>query len=354
MPEQQIAPISRQIWDMKYRLKDADGTPVDRTLDDSWDRIARALAAPEADPDAWVPRFRAALEDFRFLPAGRIVAGAGTDRRVTLFNCFVMGTIPDDMAGIFDNLKEAALTMQQGGGIGYDFSTLRPRGAPVRGVGADASGPLTFMDVWDAMCRTIMSAGHRRGAMMAVGTRSFDEDRFRRFAEAIDELASSVDMKVVFLWRTDLVKRALSEIQHRMTAASKEAPVAPEVARIAQDCRNQLTCFSWLQALFSGHSCIKFSYEELVSDQKAVLNEICGFLGVEKDRIMLSEKPRGSGVTETAPSRGIVQRLRDLAGVKGLPSEPGRSPYPLVSNAASLLKADALREYRDVLPWKQG
>lgn len=175
-----------------------------------------------------------------------------------------------------------------------------------------------------------------------------------QFAEAIDELASSVDMKVVFLWRTDLVKRALSEIQHRMTAASKEAPVAPEVARIAQDCRNQLTCFSWLQALFSGHSCIKFSYEELVSDQKAVLNEICGFLGVEKDRIMLPEKPRGSGVTETAPSRGIVQRLRDLAGVKGLPSEPGRSPYPLVSNAASLLKADALREYRDVLPWKQG
>ncbi|MFC3230034.1 adenosylcobalamin-dependent ribonucleoside-diphosphate reductase [Marinibaculum pumilum] len=168
MPEQQIAPISRQIWDMKYRLKDADGTPVDRTLDDSWDRIARALAAPEADPEAWIPRFREALEDFRFLPAGRIVAGAGTDRRVTLFNCFVMGTIPDDMAGIFDNLKEAALTMQQGGGIGYDFSTLRPRGAPVRGVGADASGPLTFMDVWDAMCRTIMSAGHRRGAMMAV------------------------------------------------------------------------------------------------------------------------------------------------------------------------------------------
>ena len=168
MPEQQIAPISRQIWDMKYRLKDADGTPVDRTLDDSWDRIARALAAPEADPDAWVPRFRAALEDFRFLPAGRIVAGAGTDRRVTLFNCFVMGTIPDDMAGIFDNLKEAALTMQQGGGIGYDFSTIRPKGAAVHGVSADASGPLSFMDVWDAMCRTIMSAGSRRGAMMAT------------------------------------------------------------------------------------------------------------------------------------------------------------------------------------------
>src|SRR5665213_3316742 len=79
-----------------------------------------------------------------------------------------MGTVPDDMGGIFTHLREAALTMQQGGGIGYDFSTLRPKGAPVKGVGADASGPLTFMDVWDAMCRTIMSAGYRRGAMMAT------------------------------------------------------------------------------------------------------------------------------------------------------------------------------------------
>jgi ribonucleoside-diphosphate reductase alpha chain len=87
---------------------------------------------------------------------------------VTLFNCFVMGTIPDSMGGIFDMLKEAALTMQQGGGIGYDFSTIRPKGAPVSGVAADASGPLSFMDVWDAMCRTIMSAGSRRGAMMAT------------------------------------------------------------------------------------------------------------------------------------------------------------------------------------------
>ncbi|MFN5828307.1 MAG: adenosylcobalamin-dependent ribonucleoside-diphosphate reductase, partial [Rhodobacterales bacterium] len=86
----------------------------------------------------------------------------------TLFNCFVMGTIPDSLSGIFQMLKEAALTMQQGGGIGYDFSTIRPRGAEVKGVAADASGPLSFMDVWDAMCRTIMSAGSRRGAMMAT------------------------------------------------------------------------------------------------------------------------------------------------------------------------------------------
>ena len=162
------APIAEAIWDMKYRLKDAAGTPVDATVEDTWRRIARALAAGERDPAEWEDRFYRALEDFRFLPAGRIVAGAGTGRTVTLFNCFVMGTIPDSMGGIFDALKEAALTMQQGGGIGYDFSTIRPKGAAVHGVAADASGPLSFMDVWDAMCRTIMSAGSRRGAMMAT------------------------------------------------------------------------------------------------------------------------------------------------------------------------------------------
>ena len=162
------APIAEQIWDMKYRLKAADGSILDGTVEDTWRRIARALAEVEADPAHWETRFYAALEGFRFLPAGRITAGAGTGRSVTLFNCFVMGTVPDSMGGIFDGLKEAALTMQQGGGIGYDFSTIRPKGAAVMGVAADASGPLSFMDVWDAMCRTIMSAGSRRGAMMAT------------------------------------------------------------------------------------------------------------------------------------------------------------------------------------------
>ncbi|WP_340302764.1 adenosylcobalamin-dependent ribonucleoside-diphosphate reductase [Roseobacter sp. HKCCD7870] len=162
------APIAEQIWDMKYRLKEADGTPIDRTVEDTWRRIARALASVEKDPAYWEEKFYKALEDFKYLPAGRITAGAGTGRSVTLFNCFVMGTIPDTMSGIFDMLKEAALTMQQGGGIGYDFSTIRPKGADVKGVAADASGPLSFMDVWDSMCRTIMSAGSRRGAMMAT------------------------------------------------------------------------------------------------------------------------------------------------------------------------------------------
>jgi ribonucleoside-diphosphate reductase alpha chain len=161
------APVSQRIWDMKYRFRDASGD-ADADLDATWWRVARALAAPERDPELWAGRFHEALAGFKFLPAGRVIAGAGTGRSVTLFNCFVMGTISDDMSGIFENLREAALTMQQGGGIGHDFSTLRPQGAPVMGVGADASGPLSFMDVWDAMCRTIMSAGSRRGAMMAT------------------------------------------------------------------------------------------------------------------------------------------------------------------------------------------
>jgi ribonucleoside-diphosphate reductase alpha chain len=177
-----VAPISQQIWDMKYRLRSADGGALDDTIEDSWRRVAGALAAAEAEPEAWSREFFAALEDFKFLPAGRILAGAGAQRNVTLFNCFVMGNIPDDMSGIFENLREAALTLQQGGGIGYDFSTLRPNGAPVEGVGADASGPLTFMDVWDAMCRTIMSAGHRRGAMMA--TLRCDHPDIEAFIEA--------------------------------------------------------------------------------------------------------------------------------------------------------------------------
>ncbi len=180
-----VAPISQQIWDMKYRFKTRDGEAVDKSIEDSWRRVARALAAVEKTPADWEEKFYAALEDYRFLPAGRILAGAGTGRQVTLFNCFVMGDVADSLEGIFDSLKEAALTMQQGGGIGYDFSTLRPKGALVKGVGADASGPLSFMDVWDSMCRTIMSAGYRRGAMMA--TLRCDHPDIEAFIEAKQE-----------------------------------------------------------------------------------------------------------------------------------------------------------------------
>lgn len=176
-------PISEDIWDLKYRLKNPEtGEPIDLTVEDTWRRTANALAECESNRELWAGNFYHAMTDWQFMPAGRIVAGAGTDRNVTLFNCYVMGTIPDSLDGIFDALKEAALTMQQGGGIGYDFSTLRPRGALVKRVGADASGPLPFMDTWDAMCRTIMSAGTRRGAMMA--TMRCDHPDIEAFIEA--------------------------------------------------------------------------------------------------------------------------------------------------------------------------
>jgi ribonucleoside-diphosphate reductase alpha chain len=162
------AAISAEIWNAKYRFLQ-DAGPGDADLESTWARVAAAAA--EAEPASarrrWRETFEDALADFKFLPAGRIIAGAGTGRAVTLFNCFVMGTIPDNLDGIFEHLREAALTMQQGGGVGMDFSTIRPAGAAVRGVGAKASGPLSFMDAWDAMCRTVMSAGQRRGAMMA-------------------------------------------------------------------------------------------------------------------------------------------------------------------------------------------
>ena len=178
-----MSEISRQIWDMKYRFRTPEGAG-DRDVADSWTRVAYALSLAEkpATRLAHAQNFASALTGHKFLPAGRILAGAGTERAVTLFNCFVMGAIPDSMDGIFSALREAALTLQQGGGIGYDFSTLRPKGALVKGVGADASGPVSFMEVWDSMCRTIMSAGARRGAMMA--TLAIDHPDIEDFIDA--------------------------------------------------------------------------------------------------------------------------------------------------------------------------
>lgn len=160
--------LAEEIWTTKYRFKPDQGGGGDSSFEETAARVAQAIATTEVQEmrGVWQERFRRAIADFRFIPAGRILAGAGTERSVTLFNCFVMGTIPDSLDGIFEHLKQAALTMQQGGGVGMDFSTIRPSGSPVHGVGADASGPLTFMDCWDSMCRTVHSAGQRRGAMM--------------------------------------------------------------------------------------------------------------------------------------------------------------------------------------------
>jgi len=159
--------ISRHVWQTKYRF--AERGVSERGVADTWRRIAHALAAVEPNDAAlWETRFFELLQDFKFLPGGRIQAGTGTARDVTLFNCFVMGPVEDSIPGIFRALEEGAVTMQRGGGIGIDFSTLRPRGMQTKGAGGVASGPVSFMQVWDAMCGTILSTGARRGAMMAT------------------------------------------------------------------------------------------------------------------------------------------------------------------------------------------
>jgi ribonucleoside-diphosphate reductase alpha chain len=155
--------ISRHIWEAKYRLGD------EADIGATWLRVAHAIA--EAEPrerDRWECRFVGLLEDFRFLPGGRILAGAGSGRAVTLFNCFVMGPIEDSIPGIFRALQESAVTMHQGGGVGVDFSSLRPAGAQARASGQIASGPVSFMQLWDSMCATVLATGARRGAMMAT------------------------------------------------------------------------------------------------------------------------------------------------------------------------------------------
>ncbi len=160
------ARLAHFIWESRYR--DPAAQPAEADIEHTWTRVASAVAAIEAEPSRWRERFLDMLRDYRFLPGGRILVGAGTSRQVTLFNCFVMGPIEDSIEGIFDALKEGALTMQQGGGVGYDFSTLRPRGTRAERTGMIASGPVSFMRVWDAMCATILSTGARRGAMMAT------------------------------------------------------------------------------------------------------------------------------------------------------------------------------------------
>jgi len=162
IPESFPQEIAALVWRNKYR---AEG---ENDIRDTWRRVATAVAAVENDREVWTRRFYDLLEDFKFLPGGRILAGAGLKKQVTLFNCFAMGLIEDSLDGIFESLKEGALTMQQGGGVGYDFSTLRPCGSPARTVGGVASGPVSFMRIWDVTCDVLLSTGSRRGAMMAT------------------------------------------------------------------------------------------------------------------------------------------------------------------------------------------
>ncbi|MEO5578680.1 MAG: ribonucleotide reductase N-terminal alpha domain-containing protein, partial [Sphingomicrobium sp.] len=262
--------LAEEIWTAKYRFVAPDGEG-DCGIDATVARVARAVALAEAPKlrGYWQDRFTTALTDFKFIPAGRILAGAGTDRTVTLFNCFVMGTIPDSLAGIFDHLREAAVTMQQGGGVGMDFSTIRPSGSPVLGVGADASGPLTFMDCWDSMCRTVQSAGQRRGAMMAClsidhpDIEAFidakrDPARFRNFNLSVlvsdafmKALATDGDWPLLF---NGEVRRTISakDLWHRLMTATYDMA---EPGVIFVDRVNQLNNLAYCEQISASNPC---------------------------------------------------------------------------------------------------
>ncbi len=164
---------SLDIWDTKYRLKTKDGAPLDRDIEDTYHRVAKALSAVEATEalrEEWFERFLRALKSGA-IPAGRIISNAGAQAHkpaTSTINCTVSGMVGDSMADILEKVNEAGLTLKAGCGIGYEFSTLRPKGAYVSGAGAYTSGPLSFMDIYDKMCFTVSSAGGRRGAQMAT------------------------------------------------------------------------------------------------------------------------------------------------------------------------------------------
>ena len=174
--KKEIFDISTEIHERKYQYKN-------ETKDGTFRRVAKQLASKEELSAYWEEEFYQVMVDFDFIPAGRILTNAGTTRKnATMFNCYVMNDLPDSMDGIFETVRESALTQQMGGGVGFNFSTLRPKGAWVEGCESESSGPLSFMSVFDATCRTIMSAGNRRGAQM--GVLNIDHPDIEDFIEA--------------------------------------------------------------------------------------------------------------------------------------------------------------------------
>ena len=199
------ADISELVWSSRYRGADGEGVE-DASIADTWSRVARSIAAVESESRKWEQRFESVLEGFRFLPGGRILAGAGLGKDVTLFNCFVAGQLIDSLDGILESLKETAITMQYGGGIGIDFSALRPSGSPAIRTGATASGPVSFMHVWDSMCETLLATGRRRGAMM--GTLRCDHPDIEEFIDAKRDPAALHNFNLSVLVTDDFLRAA--------------------------------------------------------------------------------------------------------------------------------------------------
>ena len=230
-----LQPASRDIWDKKYRLKTMTGEPVDKDIHATYVRVARALADVEEEPvkrDHWFERFLWALENGA-IPAGRIISNAGAQEHkpaTSTINCTVSGTIPDSMDGILRCVHKAGLTLKAGCGIGYEFSTLRPKGAFVSGAGAYTSGPLSFMDIFDAMCFTVSSAGGRRGAQM--GTFDISHPDIREFIRAKREDGRLRQFNLSCLITDDFVQAVRDDADWDLVFPASEHEIGDEDIRI--------------------------------------------------------------------------------------------------------------------------
>jgi ribonucleoside-diphosphate reductase alpha chain len=221
---------SLDIWDKKYRLSAKDGTPIDRSMDDTYKRVARALADVEAPAirEVWYEQFLWALRRGA-IPAGRVTSNAGAQEHkpaTSTINCTVSGTIRDSMDDILGKVHEAGLTLKAGCGIGYEFSTLRPRGAYVSGAGAYTSGPLSFMDIYDKMCFTVSSAGGRRGAQM--GTFDIGHPDAMEFIRAKREAGRLRQFNLSLLITDEFMQAVREDKDWQLAFPVREAEIAGE------------------------------------------------------------------------------------------------------------------------------
>ncbi|HET7202452.1 MAG TPA: adenosylcobalamin-dependent ribonucleoside-diphosphate reductase [Steroidobacteraceae bacterium] len=221
---------SLDIWDKKYRLTAKDGTPIDQTMDDTYKRVARALADVEAAPlrEKWYEQFLWALRRGA-IPAGRVTSNAGAQEHkpaTSTINCTVSGTIRDSMDDILGKVHEAGLTLKAGCGIGYEFSTLRPRGAYVSGAGAYTSGPLSFMDIYDKMCFTVSSAGGRRGAQM--GTFDIGHPDAMEFIRAKREAGRLRQFNLSLLVTDEFIRAVREDREWQLAFPVRQAEIAGE------------------------------------------------------------------------------------------------------------------------------
>jgi ribonucleoside-diphosphate reductase alpha chain len=234
-----VLPLSAAIWKSRYRYVPRGGTP-ERDIAATWQRVARAIAAVEQDSDHWHAIFLSVLTDFLFLPGGRVLAGAGTNRRVTLFNCFAAGRLVDSVEGILDSLKESALTMQRGGGIGCDFSNLRPSGSPAAMTGTRASGPLPFMHIWDSLCETMLATSSRRGAMM--GTLRCDHPDIEAFIAAKTEPGVLSNFNLSVLVSDEFMQAVAENAQWQLVYPAPPATGRSSGSRDSQNANPDLAC----------------------------------------------------------------------------------------------------------------